>query len=321
MSTTPTTFRKRRASYTVIGGPRADRIRKITSPLAVVLLARGGRFYRQELLEALQEHPWAEVLSIEGPGSAYDLQPLSQRYPEVRFLLLQEQASAGERINLGIAEARSPLVLVLWSDMKPEPWVFGEEARRQALRQERLCIVPQLKGGGGEVLPSLQIPAWIKGRLKMLPWKPAQEGMKSLFPYDYCGLYSSRKFRQLGGYDSWMANPYWQKLDFGFRAFLWGETICCQPRFQVTYATDPPAEDSTPDPSYKAFFLKNLAVQYNGELGLLPWSQLPRYVLKSDSGFLYALREFREVRRWVYENRYRFKGEASSLISRWEMPE
>jgi hypothetical protein len=321
MSTTPTIFKKARTPYTVIGGPRADRIRRVSSPLTVILLARGGRFYRQELLDTLQEHPGAQVLSIEGPGPAYDLQPLSRRYPEVRFLLLQGEASPGERVNLGMDEARSPLVLVLWSDVKPEPWIFSEAALGQAMRPERLCAVPQLKGCGGEILPSIQIPAFIKGRLKLLPWKPVQEGMKSLFPYDYCGLYSSRKFLQLGGYDAWMVNPYWQKLDFGFRAFLWGESICWQPRFQAVYISDPAAEDSTPDASYKAFFLKNLAVRHNGELGLLPWSRLPGYVLKSDSGLFCSGREFREVRRWVHENRYRFKGEASSLVSRWEMPE
>lgn len=321
MSTTPTTFSKPRASYTVIGGPRTNHIRRVTSPLSVILLARGGRFYRQELLEALQERPGAQLLSIEGPGSTYDLEPLSRRFPAVRFLLLQQEASAGERINLGMAEIRSPLALVLWSDMKPEPWVFSGEALELAMRQERLCVVPLLKTPGGAILPSIQIPAFIKGRLKLLPWKPAQPGMKSLFPHDYCGLYSSRKFLQLGGYDAWMANPYWQKLDFGFRAFLWGELIQWQPRFQVGYVADPPAEDNTPDASYKAFFLKNLAVRFNGEMGLLPLSKLPRYVLNSDSGLYYALREFREVRRWVHENRYRFKGEASSLISRWEIPE
>jgi hypothetical protein len=161
----------------------------------------------------------------------------------------------------------------------------------------------------------------VKGSLKVLPWKPAQEGMRSLYPFDYCGLYSRRRFLQLGGYDLWMTNPYWQKMDFGFRAGLWGETIAWHPRLQFAYTGEPEGEDSTPDSSYKLFFLKNMAVRFTGDSGLLPLSRLPRYALRSGSGLLDALKEFREVRAWVHENRFRFQGDVPSLLGRWEMPE
>ena len=321
MSITRTIFKRPRVSYTVVGGPKADRIRRFTAPLAVLLLARGGRFHRQELLEELSALPFAQVLSIDGPRPTYDLEPLSRRYPEVRFLLLQEDASPGERINLGLAEARSPLVLVLWSDMLAERGAIGDGFLEQAARRDLLCTVPLLKNPQGGVLPSIQVPAWIQGRLKLLPWKPSQEGMRSLFPFDYCGLYSRRRYQQLGGYDAWMENPYWQKLDFGIRAGLWGETIAWLPHFQLGYSADAAAENSTPDSSYKLFFLKNMAVWYNGESGELPLTRFPRYSLRSASGLLHSYREFREVRQWVHENRFRFKADVPGLIGRWEMPE
>lgn len=321
MSTTPSIFKKPRAPYTVVGGPKADRIRRRTSPVTILLLNRGGRFYRQELLAELQELQLGEILCIEGPQMPYDLEPLSRQFPAVRFLLLQQDSSPGEKINLGVGEARSALVLVFWSDMRPESTRLGEALGEQAGRSELLCAVPQLRNPKAAILPSIQVPALIKGGLKLLPWKPVQGGMRSLFPFDYCGIYSRKRFLQLGGYDSWMANPYWQKLDFGFRAFLWGESIACNTRFQLSYTGEPEAGDSTPDVSYKLFFLKNLAVRYNGEAGLLPLSRLPRYLLRSDSGLFDSLKEFSEVCKWVHENRYRFKMDAQSLISRWEMPE
>jgi hypothetical protein len=287
--------------------------------LTVLLLARGGRFYREEQLQELAQLPGVQVLTVEGPGPAYDLEELARRDPGVRFLLLREPATPGEKINLGMGEALSERVLVLWSDLRDESGSLA--AGLQPLRRELLCHVPRLKSPRGEVLPSVLVPALIKGSLKVMPWKPAQEGMRSLYPFDYCGLYSRRRFLQLGGYDPWMANPYWQKMDFGFRAGLWGETIAWNPRLQFAYTGEPEGEDSTPDSSYKLFFLKNMAVRFTGDSGLLPLSRLPRYALRSGSGLLDCLKEFREVRAWVHENRFRFQGDASSLLGRWEMPE
>ena len=97
MSTTPSIFKKRRVPYTVIGGPKVDRIRKTQSPLAVLLLNRGSRFYRQEKLRELQNSEIGEILCVEGPRVSYDIEPLSREFPDIRFILLQEQASIGER--------------------------------------------------------------------------------------------------------------------------------------------------------------------------------------------------------------------------------
>jgi hypothetical protein len=310
-----------------VGGGRGTGLgsgRQRRDALTVLLLARGGRFYREEQLRELAGLPAVQILSVEGPGPAYDLEELARRHTTIRFLLLGAPASPGEKINLGMEEALSERVLVLWSDMRDEG---GRAALASGLQaspappRELLCLVPKLKGPRGEVLPSILVPAMIKGSLKVLSWKPVQEGMRSLYPFDYCGLYSRRRFQQLGGFDPWMANPYWQKMDFGFRAGLWGETIAWQPRWQFAYTGEPSGEDSTPDSSSKLFFLKNMAVRFTGDSGLLPYSRLPRYALRSDSGLLGSLKEFREVRAWVHENRFRFQGDLPSLLGRWEMPE
>jgi hypothetical protein len=306
----------------VVGGSRGAGPEPDSPPgdgLTVLLLSRGGRFHREEQLRELAGLPDVQVLSVEGAGPAYDLEDLSRRDPGIRFLLLREPASPGERINLGMEEALSERVLVFWSDMRGEGDSFARLPR--APQRELLCQVPRLKSARGEVLPSILVPAMIKGSLKVLTWKPAQEGMRSLYPFDYCGLYSRRRFLQLGGYDPWMRNPYWQKMDFGLRAGLWGESIAWQSRLQLSYTAEPEGEDSTPDSSYKLFYLKNMAVRFTGDSGMLPLSKLPPYALRSGSGLLDCLKEFREVRAWVHENRFRFQGDLASLLGRWEMPE
>ena len=48
---------------------------------------------------------------------------------------------------------------------------------------------------------------------------------------------------QLGGFDYTIQNPYWQNLDFGVRAHLWGEKIRIFTSFRIQYEGNPIAED------------------------------------------------------------------------------
>jgi hypothetical protein len=341
MSTTPSIFKRPRVPYTVLGGARVDRIRKEQGALSLLVLNRGSRFDREQSLALLTEARSGDILWVEGPRISYEIEPLSRRYPDVRFLLLQEEASPGEWVNLGIEETRSRHVLVLWSDMRLHPETLRllqaqlVEASERGSRvppgtgggprsspQERpaLCLVPQLRGPGGEVLPTIQVPALVRGRLSVLPFSPVRAGMSSLLPYDYCGVFDRGRFHACGGFDTWMRNPYWQKLDFGLRCGLWGERIRLHDGLEMRYLEEPAAEDTSPDSSYKLFYLKNVAVRFNGELGVLPWSRWLTYALRSGSGLVDSLREFREIQDWVHEQRYRFQRDLAGLVNRWELP-
>ncbi|MBN1835863.1 MAG: hypothetical protein JW820_08425 [Spirochaetales bacterium] len=284
-------------------------------------MSRGGRFYRRELLEELTAAGVGEVISVEGPKVSYDIEPLSRELPAVRFLLLQGEASPGERINLAMGEARSRAVLVLWTDMKLSRASGLEVLAGRMEERGLLCLVPELRNPGGEIMPTVQLPALIRGRLQVIPWAPKHAGMRSVFPFDYCGLYSKERFQLCGGFDPWIRTPYWQKLDFGLRASLWGETIAADPSFQVAYTAEQSPEENTPDWSYKLFYLKNMAIRFNGEMGVLSRKRFLAYALRSGSGLLEAIREFREIQQWVWENRFRFKSDVSSLVGHWEVPE
>ncbi len=319
MSTTPSTFEKLPSPYTVVGGGKTDPSRRLTRRLTLLLLNRRGRFYRGEILARLRDQE-VDVLCVEGPGPSYDVEALAREFPKIRFLILREETSVGEAVNLGVEESRAPLVLVAWNDMQlPVPLV--PEPVLVSLEQEPvLCSVPLLSSPAGETVPTIQVPTMIGKRLKVVPFPPEGRGMRSIFPFDYCGLYVRQSFRQCGGYDRWMSSSYWQKLDFGFRAFLWGETIRLEPRLQMTYSRESQPEDATADASYKLFYLKNLAVRFRGDSGVLPGKRVFRYLRRTDSGLFEALREFRDVQRWVHLNRYRFRTDARALIEQWEMP-
>ncbi len=269
MSTTPTTSRAG-VSYTVVGGHRKDRIRKFSSIVTVILLNRAGKFDREEIYEELETVEFVEILCVEGPGAAYDLEDRSRRYPDVRFLLLNKDVSIGERINLGIEETRSRQVIVTWSDMRLSRESLTPGLIEQVDRAGNLCIVPLMRSGKSELIPSLLVPVFEGRKLKVIPWHSVEAGMASLFPFDFCGIYDRRQFLSIGGFDEDIVNPYWQKLDLGFRACMWGHRIECNPSYTVEYYGDATVEDSTPDAGYKLFYLKNVAVKHQESGGQHP---------------------------------------------------
>jgi GT2 family glycosyltransferase len=333
MNTTPIISNRSRVSYTAVGGRKPSRIRRERGRLCILLLNRGGRFFRTRLFKEIEALGLGEIICCEGPRVPYDIEELSRQFPAIRFLLLQEETSIGEKINIGMEESAAPLVLVLWSDMRVVlPAVSARAARavkqqepvellEELAREGPLCSVPLLKNAGGMTLPSIQIPVLIKDLLKLAPWAPLRDGMQTLVPFEFCGLYRKDKFTASGGFDRNMSNPYWQKIDFGLRAYLWGERILYNQGLQMVMQAEVSAEDTTADESYRLFYLKNLAVRFQENGAVLPYTRLPHYLVRSDLGPVYSGKEFREVRKWVEQNRHRFITDAQTLVKNWETPE
>ena len=124
-----------------------------------------------------------------------------------------------------------------------------------------------------------------------------------------------------GGYDYTITNPYWQKLDLGLRAHLWGERIVCNTTLILDYLLEVPTEDNTPDDSYKYFYAKNLAVRFRRDMAVLAHTRFFHYMIHSDKGPFYSFREFLRIKKWVEMNQYRFKKDAKGMVELWEMPE
>ncbi len=320
MSTTPSTSEELREPYTIVGGERTDRTLRRPPPLSILLLNRGGKPFRREYFRELDQLGDLEVLSVEQRKGTYDVEALSRKFPKVRFLLLHKSMTRGEQINLGIQEASGQYVFVFWNDMKViSPLTVS--LMKKLHESERLCTVPILQNTRMETVPSIMVPAFYRKTIKLIPMVPQQSEVKSLFPFDYCGLYHRKRFLLTGGFDPQMKNPYWQKVDFGFRSHMWGESIRCDTSFRLRYLAEQEPEDTTPDESYKLFFLKNLTIHFGGDMGSLPIGRFFSYYLRSGSGLVSAIREFRETRNWVKRNKYRFVRDAKSVTDLWEEAE
>jgi GT2 family glycosyltransferase len=312
-------------SYTAVGGlARSNAV-----GVSAILLNREGRYPRRTLFAELEKAGFDYVVSLEGPQDRYDLEDLSDRFPFVKFIILKENIGMGEQINLAVSEIESPLFFVLWNDLrilhgadaaKISAWFLPENGAG------RFCTVPVIQTPRLETLPTLTAPALYRPKLfrksrqavRALRFPPLTEAQPSLYPFDGVGLYDRERFVRLGGFDRAIGNPYWQLMDLGFRAHLWGEEIRCTQLIRLSYDGEPSPEDATVDAGYRRFYLRNLAPVLRKDTAHVPLRLFSSYYFRTGGGPLAAWEEFKENRKWVDDNALRFKRDARDLVLLWE---
>lgn len=315
MNTTPITFEKKKLEYTLIGG--SERSERPLEPkgFSVLLLNRGGKPFRKELLEELVRLNCLEIIWVEKGNKPDENETLSVPY---HILRIKGDNSPGDIINVGIKEALGKYVLVLWSDMVLDSAPISSRVFEKIEERDFLCTVPILKEKD-KILPSCSVPM-VKGRrnLDVFYHDHMENRTPTLFPYDYCGIYSREKFLDLGGFDGTMSNPYWQLMDLGFRAALWGECIVFQDAIVLNYLDNGPVLDITADGDYGHFFMKTQAVVVNNGVGRLPGYRLLAMLIKTHGNGMEVFRDFQRIRAWVRQNRSRFVHDVASLLSQWK---
>lgn len=317
MNTIPTTLNDSAVPYTVVGGARGGNGSGV--PMSLIVLNRGPALFRAEILRDVDRLGFDAITCVEEPGAElFEMEALCQRFPRLRFLVLGAPADPGTRINIAIRESASPFVFVLWNDMTIETAGLSGRFLERMVERDLVCLAPFLSGPDGNVLPVSATPALQGSSLHILPLADARDGARSLYPFDYCGIYSRERFILLGGYDGRLANPFWQRLDFGFRAWLWGGEIRLSQSLRVAYREGPPTENSTVDADYRWFWLKNLAPRHRGDAAVIPRARFGEYLSSRKGGLWRALGEFRAARAWVALNRYRFREDAERLVELWD---
>jgi hypothetical protein len=116
-----------------------------------------------------------------------------------------------------------------------------------------------------------------------------------------------------------MSNPFWQKMDFGFRAHLFGRSIMLDTTFRVEYRSAHPTEDQTVDQDYPWFYAKNLAIRVGREGVSLPPLRVIPFSLQSGVGLVKGIQLFRDARRWLKENGNRYVRDPRDLVREWDV--
>ena len=302
--------------YTVVGGKGGDRGLKRPRLLSCVVLHRGGRYQRADLISHLRENGLDEILSVENARPQYDVEQLSEQFPQAQFLLMHQDMTPGEQINVAMQEAKSRYVYIIWNDMQISP--IPPKFRSRLEREEVFCYVPFMRNERGEPVPNVIAPAFYRGLLRVVPQSAGPDLSRTLYPFDYVGVYHRERFIQLHGYDESIRNPYWQKLDFGFRAYMWGEAVFCAPSLRTQHMSHLDPDDTTPNDDYRRFDIKKMADSYQGDHPALHFRRFPEYNFLTRGGLISSYKHYREIRRWIRKNRFRFRQNARSVTDLWE---
>lgn len=320
MNTIPLTFDGWEIPYSVIQGSVCGEAESgnTENALSVVLLNRGGKYYRTSVFRDLEDSGFSSVLSVENTPEPYDVENLSPRFPAVKFLIPQRKLTVGEMINAGIAESTSRFVLVMWNDQRLSPQGLPESVLSQLASENLFCCAPFLSGDTFGSLPVQMIPQADKKKFNIQPFPCVRDNERTVYPFDFTGIYDRAKFVEYGGFDSSIRNPYWQNADFGFRVNLWGEEIRIFSHFKMVYESEVPTEDVAADISYLQFYLKNLAPVRKGAFAVLPFRRFFPFMGKSGLNVFDSWRMFRSASKWVAVNAPRFVTDAASLAASWE---
>ncbi len=318
MNTTPSIS----DGYTVVGGNALDREIRDRPGLSIILLNRGSRQFRQGLFEELAKLGAREVVSIESYPCPYDVEPLVKRHPSLRFLIFSGPENTGVWLDAAMHEAQCENVFVIRGDMQIKAATISSRVFEKIADRGRLCTVPMFRDTEGEVLPSAVGPTSPgRGVFDVQPRQPGDRETPTILPWDYCGIYNRSLHTSIGGFDSSIKEPWWQKLDYGMRAWLWGEEIRVNGSLKASYVGESPSEDVTPGPGYRRFFLKNLAVRHRGDGACLPASAWWAYRRGSGESRGSSREDWKDIKDWVHKHRYRYLRDANELTELWDWSE
>ncbi|MBU0957059.1 MAG: hypothetical protein KKI09_16670 [Spirochaetes bacterium] len=317
MNTIPLTHDAYKPTYTVLGGMHGRNCHE-AFPVSVLVLNRGPNLYRSSIFQDLTHIGFDSILSIEAGDESTEIESLAARYPQVRFITFKDPVTVGDCINVGVRESCAPYIFVLWNDMKLATSTLSSRFFDKVAELDLVCLVPNLADSTGTALPTTIHPAVARNTIKPVSLVPNRDNEKTLYPYDWCGIYSREKFIMLGGFDHTIKQPYWQRLDFGLRSWLWGESICQAQALKLLYTGQIPVDETSPSDGYARFWLKNIAPVHAIDNGTLPVSRFFPYLVQSGHGPLRAWEAFSQARRWVETNAYRFKQDVRRLVELWD---
>lgn len=319
MSSIPSIFSKNRFEFVVLGNTEKKVITEEKSIFSVLVLNRGSRHYRENLLKNLLSYGFNEIISVETSMDDYDLLEVSKKMPQIKFIVPKGNVSCGELINVGIEACESEFVLVIWNDVSIFEKNLHAKLAELVLAENAVCIAPSLKTFKMQNFPVKMVPTMDRWDLSIKTEMGFLEGERTLYPYEFMGIYNRSKFLTLGGFDYTITHPFWQNLDFFFRANLHGEKVLITTLLHFVYSDEIMGEVRNQNASSMRFFLKNIAPQIkNGKVGI-PLSRFFQYWRKSTYGFFDALNHFKEARRWVEKNDTIFKMDFQQLIDTWNV--
>ena len=214
--------------------------------IAVVIPNYNGKEYLQECLMSLDREaadpatPSLEIIVVDNGSREQGIRwMLTELWPDVRKLFLEENTGFSHAVNEGIKMTRAPYVILLNNDTKVrqgfvkalyeairrDPKLFSVSARM--LQWDR----PELLDGAGDRYCVL---GWAYARGK---GRPAADFDRPEKVFSACGgaaIYRRSVFDEIGLFDE-AHFAYLEDLDIGYRARIHGYENAYEPRAEVIH--------------------------------------------------------------------------------------
>lgn len=317
MNTIPLTFDEHQINRTVIGG------RKNTSKdalnISVILLNSSGSHFKLHVFENLLACNFEHVISIESNAENFSIEDVAKKFPAIKFIIPLEKATDGEMINLAMSEIDSEYVLVIRDSLYIPSGVMLPHLAERLTSEGVYCLVPRLLDKNKEGINSVYVPGAEKSHFVIDSSSVVTDGIKTIYPFDYIGLYNRKKFIGLGGFDWTIKSSYWQNLDLAIRSWLWGEKTHLTTMFTFSYIDDIPVEDRTVNIDYLKYYLKNEVPRFKNDKGYISRAFFFKFSKRSSCGYIEARRLFRNAKEWVEKNKYNFKKDLPNFIQGWNL--
>ncbi|MGP1438322.1 MAG: hypothetical protein ACTTKH_04545 [Treponema sp.] len=314
MNIIPTTFNEHTSQYTIAGGRD---FKDGSKDVGAIIMSRGGWYNFPSIIKSLLDAGCTSIISVEFSDKFIDLENMVNDYPFVKFLLLPEEITIGETINIGISELQANYAIVLWNDISILDSNMLKLAIEEAKSANRMCLAPVAITKSNDIINIQMLPILQDGHFHTEAVPIIQNNTRTIYSFDFTGIYNCEKFISFGGFDYTLINSYWQNLDFGFRTFLWGEEILINTHFKIKYLSILPIEDTSHDDSYTRFYIKNLKPTVENGKAYMKFDVFFSYMKGMGFNPFMAYNYFKVGHDWVKKNQKRFKTPPYELISNW----
>ena len=314
MNGIPLTFSEHQINRTIIGGTKT--IDPNALNISVILLNSSGSHFKLHMFENLLQCGFQTIVSVEHDSSNFT-DDVSKRFPMIKFLVPLEKTSDGDLINLAMSEVNSDYVLVLRDSLNIPSNFIPPHLAERLTADSPYSIVPRLFDNQKNAMPCAFSPSAERTHFVIDSSSEITNGKKTLYPFDYIGLYNRKKFIELGGFDWTISSPYWQNLDLSLRSWLWGEQTVLTSLLQFSYIDEPPVNDTTYNLDYLRCYLKNELPKIKMETGYIRRSSFFVFLAHSSCGLMEARRQFNAAKIWVAKNKFRYKMDLQSLVQNW----
>ena len=195
------------------------------------------RKYLPHVIEAVRGNPANEIIVVENGSTDDSARVLRDLFPSVRVVPLKRNLGFGGGSNAGFRAARNDVVVLLNSDMRPEPDFLAPLLA--GFSDEKVfavsCQIFFSDPAKSREETGLTQGWWEGGSLRVR--HRDDPAIQDLYPCFYGGggscAFDCRKFLELGGFDHLLSPFYLEDTDLGYEAWKRGWKVLYQPRSVV----------------------------------------------------------------------------------------